>query len=992
MKNLRSFLVLVLFSLATLTVQATDYYFSTTGNDNNTGISESSPFRSLAKASTLFLSPGDRLLFKRGEIFRGELLMFSSGTALNPVSIASYGPGADAVISGSEYINNWEAVGNGIYRAACPVYPQLVFYNGQAQKLARYPNSGFLFTDGANANNGFSDAALPNTGNFYEGAGVHIRTARYLYEERTIAVQVNSYLGFNTPTAANIVAGAGYYLSGKLSFVDTATEYFYDAQSQLLYLKTADGQAPPNNTVEAARYDNGIKLESSANVAISNIKINHQQKNGISIYGAPTSGLTVDNCSFENIYLYAITGSNKANVTISNSRFYDVHCEALYFGGFTNVSINDNIFKRIGMLAGRATDNKIAYKCIDMNGSSGSIRNNILDSIGYNGIQYYQNTLVEKNRVQRFCMTTDDGAGINAYGTTNGIRNGTGCTVRYNIVSDATGNAESYPFRPDPFVNGIGMDDNSGNTTIEYNTIFNVVGRGISIHNSIANQVRNNTVFNCNNGSLVYEHDEFGGMLTGNVTSGNILYNIHENETALKVQNWHYSETGLNFSSFSNNYYINPYYEMPIYTAEYGNTAGGSYGLIQNEYTVRGWRSLKDAGAKETPAKLQQYAVTSYLSNNLVTNGSFDNNISGWECWATNNSCATSWESSSLLDGGSIKLNSPFQYFGFLVNNQPFPLQQGKNYLLSYSVVGDANRINAITVHDRISNAQLTTRAKKEVASTRLDQKLLFTPNASSSAGMLTFYLGDEFIPSYSLDNINVQEVATVAVDPLTQNLFYVNTSHADQTVSLAGNYIDVDGNPVSGSIVLQPFTSKVLIAVSGSTLPLNILEINARPVDDRSSLVQWKLAAANRGCSMELQKSTDGVNFYNIATLAVEDNVFNYHFTDEQFTQSSYYRLKTYCAGEQQRYSKIVLAAKNEGSAGLSIYPNPITDNKLNILNNAGYTSATLFSIDGRKLAQAVLKNGNNVITLPATVTKGVYVVECWGQGLSKTFRVVKK
>ncbi len=991
MKKIYSFFIPFLLTFATLPVRATDYYFSNTGNDNNTGTSEASPFRTLTKASTLFLSPGDRLLFKRGEVFRGELLMFSSGTALNPITISSYGLGADAVISGSEYINNWIAVGNGIYRAACPVYPQMVFYNGQAQTLARYPNSGFLFTDAANANNGFSDAALPGTGNFYEGAGVHIRTARYLYEERSISVQVNSYLGFNSPTAANIVAGAGYFLTGKSAFADSATEYFYDAQLQQLYLKTASDLAPGNNTVEAARYDDGIEIVSSANVVISNIKFNQQQRNGISIYGAPTSGLTVDNCSFENIYLYAITGSNKSNVTISNSRFYDIHCEALYLGGFANVSINDNIFKRIGLLTGRATDNKLAYKCIDMNGSTGSIRNNILDSIGYNGIQYYQNTLIEKNRIQRFCLTTDDGAGINAYGATNGIRNGTGCTVRYNIVSDAIGNAESYPFRPDPFVNGIGMDDNSGNTTIEYNTIYNVAGRGISIHNSIANQVRNNTVFNCNNGSLVYEHDQYGGMLTDNVSSGNILYNIHENETALKVQNWHYSETGLNFSSFSNNYYINPYYEIPIYTAEYGNTAGGSYGLIQNEYTVRGWRSLKDAGAKESPVKLQHYAITSYLGNNLVTNGNFDTNISGWECWATNNSCATNWENSSLLDGGAVKINSPFQYFGFMVNNQPIPLQQGKKYLLSYSVVSDANRIHGITVHDRISNAQLTTRAKKEVATTRLDQKLLFTPNANSNAGMLTFYIGDEFVPSYSLDNINVQEVATVAVDPLTQNLFYVNISHADQTVFLTGNYIDVDGNPVAGSITLQPFTSKVLIAVNSSTVPLNILDINARPVNAGSSLVQWKLAAANRGCNMELQKSTDGVNFYGIATLPVQDNIFSYHFTDEQFNETSYYRLKTLCAGEGQRYSKIVLAAKNEGSAGLLLYPNPITDNKLNILNTAGYTNATVFSIDGRKLVQVALKNGSNVLTLPATVTKGVYVVECTGKGLSKTLRIVK-
>ncbi len=992
MKNLYSLFILFLFCFITLTAQATDYFFSATGSDSNAGTSENSPFLTLAKASTLRLSAGDRLLFKRGEIFRGELLIVSSGTALNPVSITSYGQGADAVISGSEYINNWEPMGNGIYRAACPLYPQMVFYNGQAQKLGRYPNQGFLFTDAANGNFGFTDNALPNAGNFYVGAGVHIRTARYLYEERTVAVQATSYLGFNSPTAQNIVAGAGYYLTGKFEFVDAATEYYYDGQNLQLYLKTENGLAPGNNTVEAGRYDNGIKLESSANTLISNIKITQQQKNGISIFGAPTSGLTVDNCSLENIYLYAITGSNKSNVTISNSRFFDIHCEALYLGGFINVSINDNIFKRIGLLAGRATDNKISYTCIAMNFSNGSIRNNVLDSIGYNGIQFYQNTLVEKNRITKFCMSMDDGAAINAYGTGNGIRNGTGSFVRYNIISDAVGNAESYPLRTETFVNGIGMDDNSGNAVIEFNTVYNISGRGISIHNSSGNQVKNNTVFNCKS-SLVFEHDEFGGMLTNNTASDNILYNIHENESALKVQNWHYTETGLNFGTFSNNYYINPYFEVPVYTAEYGYTVSGAYELLQNEYTVRGWKTFKDAGAKESSARLQDYSVTSNVGNNLITNGTFDNNINDWACWAPNLTCSSSWENSSVLDGGSIKLSSPLFYSGFFISMQLFALQKDKQYLLSYSVAGDANKINAMLLQDGNTYAQITPRFKKEVATTRLNQQLLLVPNTTTNKGILTFYIGPEYTPSYSLDNIKLQEVTTVAVDPLTQNLFFVNTGNTDQTVPLTGNYLDVDGRPVMGSITLPSFTSKVLMVVPGTvTLPLNILDVNARLISATASRVEWKLASADAGCIMEVEKSADGVSFGSIATLPVQANLLNYYYADEQFTQTSFYRIKTYCTGEQPRYSKIVKVAKNLGSSDLILYPNPLTDNKLNINNNAGYTNLSLFSIDGRKLVQTPLKKGNNVLMLPANISKGIYVVECTGNGLTKTTtRIIK-
>jgi parallel beta-helix repeat protein len=992
MKYTYSFFILIVFSFTTFNVQATDYFFSTAGSDNNAGNSESSPYKTLAKANSLNLAPGDRLLFKRGEVFRGELLMISTGTPSNPITISSYGVGAEAVISGSEYVNNWETVGNGVFRASCPVYPQMVFYNGQAQKLGRYPNDGFLFTDAGNGNNGFTDAALPNTGNFYEGSTVHIRTARYRYEERTVAVQANYYLGFSSTTAQNIVAGAGYYLTDKLAFVDVGTEYFYDVQSQQLYLKTENGLPPSDNTVQASRYDVGIKLESSANTVVSDIKINHQQKYGIYVYGAPTSGLTVNNCTLENIFLYAIIGANKSNVTISNNRFYDIHCEALDFGGVNNLNIIDNKFRRIGLIAGRATDNKISYTTIAMNTSNGSVRNNVLDSIGYNGIQFYQNTVVEKNIISKFCLSMDDGAGINAYGTTNGIRNGTGSFVRYNILSDAVGNAESYPFRAEPFVAGVGMDDNSGGAVIEFNSIYNLSGRGISIHNSSINQVKNNTIFNCKNGALVFEHDEFGGQLTDNVASDNILYNIHGDESALKIQNWKYSEPGLNFGTFSNNYYINPYNEVPIYTAEYGYNIGGYYDLLQNEYSVKGFKSLRDAGAKESPARMQNYAVVSNVGSNLITNGNFDNTIDGWACWAPNLTCTIGWENSSILNSGSAKLSSPQFYDGFFISMIPFSLQQNKQYLLSYSIVGNSNRTNAILLKDGNTNALITPRFKKEVATTRLNQQLLLTPNTTTNNGVLTFYVGPEYTPAYNLDNIKLEEVVTAPVDPNSQNLFFVNTTNTDQTIPLTGSYLNVDGQPVSGSITLAPFTSKVLMVLAGAgPLPLNILNVSAKEITTTASRVEWKVASADESCKMEVEKSTDGVRFSSIATLDFQANLLNYNFVDDNFTSTSFYRIKTFCKGEQPKYSEIVKVLKKAGNLDLIIYPNPVTNNKLYINNNANYSNISIFGIDGRQLLQAKLKRGNNVVQLPATISKGIYVAECTGKGITKSFKVVK-
>lgn len=991
MKSIQIFLIIFIFSSIASSVKATDYYFSAGGNDSNAGTSAASPFQTIDKANALHLYSGDRLLFNRGDIFRGELEIIYSGTVAQPITVTSYGTGPNPVISGSAYLNDWVSVGNGIYKADCPVYPQMVFQQGEAQTLGRYPNQGFLFTDVGNGNNGFSDNDLPDKGSLYVGAGVHIRTARFRYEERSVSVQSGGYLGFDQPTLATIVAGAGYYLTGKLEFLDEGGEYFYDASDKQLYLKTKDGNAPTENAIEVSRYDNGIISVSCANLIIENLTIRHQQKNGVWILGLTTDNLTIDNCVFEQIYLYGITGANKNGLTITNSRFTDIWSGAIFIGSITNVKIENNIFKRIGIAApGRATDGLISYKCINMNGSSGHISDNIIDSIGNNGIQFFQNTIIERNLISHFCLSTDDGAGIVAHGTRDGVRNGTGCIVRYNVIREAVGAWESYPMRPIPFVNGLGMDDNSGNAVIENNTVYNIAGRGISIHNSSGNQIRNNTVFNCSNGSLAFEHDYNGGMLSNNVASGNILYNIYENEFALKVMNWHQTETGFNFSSYSDNYYINPYQAAVVYTAEYGTDIRGVFGLLQEEYSMAGWMDLKDAGAKSSPVKLKNYKVLSVVGNDLVTNGSFDEDRNGWGCYAENFTCSSDWQNGGKLDGGYIRVSSPYYDYGSFYNTELISLQKGKEYLLSYSVVGDKNELAAFNIQDRSNWAQLTPKVVKEVATTRIEHEILLSPNENTSSGQLTFYIGPHYTTSFYLDNIKLQEVETVAIDPLTQNLFYVNTSHENLTIELPGIFLDVDGNKISGPVVLAPFTSQVFIATENSVLPLNILNIKALALNNNYSRVEWRLAKTDQSCTMEVQKSVDGIRFHTMGAVNVERNVLNYQLIDSNFSSVSYYRLKIGCAGEHSTYSKIVRLEK--GATGLEVYPNPITGNMLNIFNPGKYTHARLFNTDGRKLLDIHIRKGANLVELPAQITRGIYIMTLEGNDRRRTIKLLKE
>lgn len=79
---------------AVASARATYYVSSSAGDDRNTGLTESAPLKTLARASQIELGPGDSLLLKKGDLWEGEsLLPKGSGTKEKPIVISGYGAG-----------------------------------------------------------------------------------------------------------------------------------------------------------------------------------------------------------------------------------------------------------------------------------------------------------------------------------------------------------------------------------------------------------------------------------------------------------------------------------------------------------------------------------------------------------------------------------------------------------------------------------------------------------------------------------------------------------------------------------------------------------------------------------------------------------------------------------------------------------------------------------------------------------------------------------
>jgi len=87
---------------------AADYYVSSTGNDANSGRSQTLAWRSLGRVNTAVLGAGDRVLLQGGATFTGMLAFDASdgGTPASPLTVSSYGIGRATIqASGTDGIS-----------------------------------------------------------------------------------------------------------------------------------------------------------------------------------------------------------------------------------------------------------------------------------------------------------------------------------------------------------------------------------------------------------------------------------------------------------------------------------------------------------------------------------------------------------------------------------------------------------------------------------------------------------------------------------------------------------------------------------------------------------------------------------------------------------------------------------------------------------------------------------------------------------------------
>jgi hypothetical protein len=101
----------------------TTYYVSSSaGSDANSGTSASTPWQTIAHVNGQTFSPGDSILFKRGDVWNESLAPASSGTSGNPIAFDAYGSGAAPNLTGYYAVpsSGWVHVTGNAWKAQVP--------------------------------------------------------------------------------------------------------------------------------------------------------------------------------------------------------------------------------------------------------------------------------------------------------------------------------------------------------------------------------------------------------------------------------------------------------------------------------------------------------------------------------------------------------------------------------------------------------------------------------------------------------------------------------------------------------------------------------------------------------------------------------------------------------------------------------------------------------------------------------------------------------
>jgi hypothetical protein len=329
-------------------------YFNTYNPANfSTGGGSDYVYKTIADLNRSTFNPGDQILFRRGQIWREQLTIPSSGTGENVITFGAFGTGPSPIITGFDNISGFSPYGN-IWGVWLTTQPNILTLNGT---LGQQKNSiGDLKS---NADWYWGSNSLYVYSSYNPSGLVEAGSRPYCifdYGKSHIAINNIDVTGANyTWGGAIYIVPNGNYKSDDITISNVTAKF---NKYHGIFGWNANQIVVDNSEVSYSGGGIYVYLDSSPSTTSSNIKITNSRfhdsslGNGITFY-SDNNSKHISNCTVYNndiynncagIYLIHIDNSIISYNNIHNNTNSALGASEVYGIGITSCN-NLNIFK-----------------------------------------------------------------------------------------------------------------------------------------------------------------------------------------------------------------------------------------------------------------------------------------------------------------------------------------------------------------------------------------------------------------------------------------------------------------------------------------------------------------------------------------------------------------------------------------------------------------------------------------------------------------------
>jgi hypothetical protein len=177
------------------------------------------------------------------------------------------------------------------------------------------------------------------------------------------------------------------------------------------------------------------------------------------------------------------------------------------------------------------------------------------------------------------------------------------------------------------------------------------------------------------------------------------------------------------------------------------------------------------------------------------------------------------------------------------------------------------------------------------------------------------------------------------------------------------------------------------------SPLPITLISFTAELKNDEVRL-NWSTSAEINNDFFTIQKSKDEAGWEDVLHIPGNgtSNITQFYSADDNqpYSGISYYRLRQTDIDGKESYSPIVSVKNSKEISGISVYPNPVSNQLYILFPSFGNYQIAIEGIGGQNIRSSLTVSGGNFTIDVSQFRPGIYFIQIMHEGYSETKKII--